>query len=103
MNCVGVTCLRTVIPSPRGASWPLYLAETDFQVPMSLLSALVPPFGSSARPEAATSTSAVATANNRDAIVDMVILRVVSPPHRTKVALDGDWDSTVAKPGGERN
>src|ERR1051326_1764545 len=77
MNCVGVTCLRTVIPSGLGASSPPYLAETDFQVPISLLSDFAPPLGSSPRPTAATNTKAVATARNRATIVVMMILRVV--------------------------
>src|SRR4051794_36665938 len=69
MNCVGVTCLSIVCPSGNLNSWPPYLAEVSFHVPISLLSALAPPLGSSARSVAAVAASATTATRHRNVTV----------------------------------
>src|SRR5262249_37090344 len=82
----GVTCLTCVNPSGSWDTSPPFLAEINFQVPTSLLSALVSRFGASS---AASSKLAPSVQNSNAqpprASIVMVILRCPRTIGRTPV------------------
>src|SRR5262245_26241064 len=64
MNCVGVTCLSVVELCGRLDSFPPYLADTSFQVPINLWSTFAGPLGSSARQVAVRPARVIITATH---------------------------------------
>src|SRR2546427_2739998 len=69
MNCVGVTCLSVVVPSGSLDVSPPYLAESSFQVPISLWSGFASAFGSAGQAVVAATASAIIIARRRVACV----------------------------------